>query len=85
MGSEFLGDLVPGRPRSSRPAPGDERLPVVGWLAVRCPACDSTKPRTTGRNGRRRYHTCSSCGARFLSHELRTADELLDWFRNQVR
>lgn len=87
--SDFLGDLVPGRePRPRRPAApaqDGDHLPVVPCLLVACPDCGEQKPTTDGRNGRRRYHRCRSCGRKFLSHELRDLAELEAWLRQARR
>lgn len=80
--SDFLGDLVPERQRRPTPPPPDAgRLPIVACLLVACPSCGEQKPTTTGRNGRRRYHRCRSCGRKFLSHEVRDLAELEAWLR----
>lgn len=47
-------------------------VPVVPFLPVRCPRCGELKPITVGRHpqGKRRYHVCSACGLKFMSHEI---------------
>lgn len=47
-----------------------DQLRIVPFVPVRCPHCDAPKPTTTGRKGRKRYHSCQGCKRKFLSWEL---------------
>lgn len=52
--------------------------PCVPFVPFRCPHCGRNKPRTTGANGRKRYHRCQSCGRRYSSWEL-PSESVKDW------
>lgn len=43
---------------------------LVPFVAVACPSCGETKPRTYGHRGPIRYHACKACGWRFRSFEV---------------
>jgi hypothetical protein len=49
---------------------GDDRVPIVPYVAFRCPTCGRHKPTTYKVRGRLRYHRCRSCGQRYRSFEV---------------
>lgn len=54
----------------------DERIPVVPFVAWRCPKCGDRKPRTYSQRGRIRLHLCQRCGIKYRSLEL---DDPSEW------
>lgn len=66
-------------PSPAAPSVGDDGVPMVPFVPVRCPGCEADKPRTTGvhrtRAGRVRYHLCKVCGQRFRSLEVQRPGE----------
>jgi len=62
-------------------AAGETLAATVPFVAVHCPSCAATKPRTYGVRGRMRWHRCQDCGLRFRSWELRP-QQLRGWERS---
>ena len=62
----------------------DDQLPVVLFVAFRCPSCSSRKVQTYGRSGSTRYHRCRECETVFRSREL-THDQALDLVTPEIR
>jgi DNA-directed RNA polymerase subunit RPC12/RpoP len=59
--------------------PGDDdTVPVVPFVAFRCPRCGRHNPFTDGVIGRLRYHVCQNCGLKYKSYEL-PATAVRDW------
>lgn len=58
------------------PSPGEDGVPVVPYVPIRCPRCGERKPTTDGvhdvRDGRTRYHLCKGCDLKFRSVEIET-------------
>ena len=66
----------PRRPqeRVGQSAPTGDGVPIVIWIPVACPHCDSIHCPTTGTPKAvpgMRYHKCSDCGRSFKSFERR--------------
>lgn len=69
-----MGDVQPRQQQHD----DEDRVPIVPYVAFRCPRCARHKPTTYKVRGRLRYHRCRACGCKYRSFEV-GADSVKGW------
>lgn len=72
----MMRDVEPSRQHDD--GEDDGRVPIVPYVAFRCPTCGRHKPFTYKVRARLRYHRCKHCGQRYRSFEI-GADSVGNW------